>query len=168
MPVGLRPASETVRMSSLFETISTLLSMNCLNKSWSDPARGFDPSTTIRTTSATAAAWLERRTPSDSTMSMTSDVPRKPAVSTRVTFRPSRSIVSVTRSRVVPGMSVTMARDAPASALNKLDFPTFGRPTIAICKPSRTSRPRRAPVRSVRVRRTIASMASASEAGSTK
>ena len=33
------------------------------------------------------------------------------------------SIASVTRSRVVPGTSVTIARDAPASALNRLDLP---------------------------------------------
>ena len=33
------------------------------------------------------------------------------------------STTSVTRSRVVPGTSVTIARDAPASALNRLDLP---------------------------------------------
>ena len=69
---------------------------------------------------------------------------RRPAVSTSVTRRPSRSTASVTRSRVVPGTSVTIARDAPASALNRLDLPTFGSPTIATCSPSRISRPRRA------------------------
>ena len=31
----------------------------------------------------------------------------------------------------------------PDSALNKLDLPTLGLPTIASCSPSRTSRPRR-------------------------
>ena len=30
----------------------------------------------------------------------------------------------------------------PTSALNRLDLPTFGAPTIATCSPSRTSRPR--------------------------
>ena len=69
-------------------------------------------------------------------------VSRRPAVSTSVTRRPSRSTISVTRSRVVPGTSVTIARDAPTSALNRLDLPTFGWPTIATCSPSRTSRPR--------------------------
>ena len=37
------------------------------------------------------------------------------------------------RSRVVPGTSVTIARCAPTSALNRLDLPTFGWPTIATC-----------------------------------
>ena len=36
-----------------------------------------------------------------------------------------------TLSRVVPGMSWTTERSSPMSRLNKVDFPTFGRPTIA-------------------------------------
>jgi hypothetical protein len=39
---------------------------------------------------------------------------------------------------------LTIARDAPTSALNKLDLPTLGAPTIATCGPSRIKRPRRA------------------------
>ena len=35
-------------------------------------------------------------------------------------------------SRVVPGISDTMTRSAPTSAFTREDFPTFGRPTIAI------------------------------------
>src|ERR1051325_638993 len=35
------------------------------------------------------------------------------------------------RSRVTPGVSSTSARGRPASRLNRVDLPTFGRPTIA-------------------------------------
>ncbi len=35
-------------------------------------------------------------------------------------------------SRVVPGMFETMTFFCPVSALNIDDFPTFGRPTMAI------------------------------------
>ena len=51
-------------------------------------------------------------------------------------------MVSETRSRVVPGTSVTIARAVPTSALNRLDLPTLGSPTIATWRPSRTTRPR--------------------------
>ena len=53
---------------------------------------------------------------------------RRPAVSTSVIGRPPMSTRSVSRSRVVPGTSVTIARAAPTSALNRLDLPAFGRP----------------------------------------
>ena len=35
------------------------------------------------------------------------------------------------RSRVTPGLSSTMEIFSPASLLNNVDFPTFGRPTMA-------------------------------------
>ena len=47
---------------------------------------------------------------------------------------PPSSISSSTGSRVVPATSSTKTRCSPASAFNKLDFPTFGRPTIAILR----------------------------------
>ena len=59
------------------------------------------------------------------------------------------SAVSVTRSRVVPGIGVTIARPARSSALNRLDLPTFGLPPIATRAPSRISRPRLASQSSV-------------------
>ena len=37
-----------------------------------------------------------------------------------------------TASRVVPGISLTSIRSSPTSRLRSEDFPTFGRPTIAI------------------------------------
>ena len=61
-----------------------------------------------------------------------SRVRRQPAVSTSVERNARRRRTARSRrSRVVPGSAVTMARSPPTSALNRLDFPTFGRPTIA-------------------------------------
>ena len=50
---------------------------------------------------------------------------------------PPTSAYSSMASRVVPGISVTMARSSRRSALSRLDFPTFGFPTIAVVRPSR-------------------------------
>ncbi len=47
-------------------------------------------------------------------------------------------------SRVVPAMSVTMAFSSRRRLLSRLDFPTFGRPIIAVAMPSRRIFPRRA------------------------
>ena len=44
-------------------------------------------------------------------------------------------------SRVVPGISVTIAASCPASAFRRLDFPAFGRPAITTCSPSRSALP---------------------------
>ena len=63
------------------------------------------------------------------------------AVSMSSTGMPSRETRSVTRSRVVPGVAVTMARSRLTKRLKREDLPTFGRPTIAKEKPSRTMRP---------------------------
>ena len=60
---------------------------------------------------------------------------RMPAVSTSLTGMPSRVVVSVTRSRVVPGMSVTMARSCSSRRLKRLLLPTLGGPTMARVKP---------------------------------
>ena len=44
-------------------------------------------------------------------------------------------------SRVVPGMSVTIARSSPARRLSRLDLPTFGLPASTTCSPSRRDSP---------------------------
>ena len=55
-----------------------------------------------------------------------------PPVSTNTTWlSPNEQVVS-RRSTVTPGLSPTMALRLPSKRLNKVDFPTFGRPTIAI------------------------------------
>src|ERR1044071_3972534 len=57
-----------------------------------------------------------------------------PAVSTSVTSQ-GPTVASASRgSRVNPGWSSTRASRLPASRLNKVDLPTFGRPTMAIVK----------------------------------
>ena len=54
---------------------------------------------------------------------------------------PPRSISASSASRVVPGTSVTIARDEPASALKSVDLPAFGRPRIATRQPAESRRP---------------------------
>ncbi len=49
--------------------------------------------------------------------------------------------ISETRSRVVPGMSVTMARSCSNRRLKRLLLPTLGRPTMASVNPERTRLP---------------------------
>ncbi len=94
---------------------------------------GCEASRTTSTKSASASASIDLRMPIDSASSRAS---RMPAVSTSLTGMPPIATVSLTRSRVVPGVAVTMARSRSTRRLNKLDLPTFGRPTIASVNPS--------------------------------
>ena len=55
---------------------------------------------------------------------------------------PPQRTDSSTVSRVVPGMSVTMARSYPARAFSKEDFPALGRPTMAVRTPRLRTFPR--------------------------
>ena len=55
-----------------------------------------------------------------------------PAVSTRSTVRPPRSIVAVSQSRVVPAAGETIATSRFASALKSVLLPAFGRPARTI------------------------------------
>src|SRR5690348_7473367 len=96
-------------------------------------------STTRKTRSARASSARARRMPSLSTTSADS---RKPAVSARVNSTPSSTIDSRSTSRVVPGISVTIARSLPASAFRRLDLPTLGSPTITARMPSVRRAPR--------------------------
>src|SRR5215203_1424969 len=59
------------------------------------------------------------------------DRPRRPAVSTRTTGRPSTSSRVSIASRVVPAMSETITRSEPRKALTSEDLPTLGRPITA-------------------------------------
>ena len=73
-----------------------------------------------------------------------SSVARMPAVSSRVSGTPWITSSLSTRSRVVPGRSVTIARSMRLSRFSRLDLPTLGRPTMATRRPSRNSSPWRA------------------------
>src|SRR5262245_59469358 len=55
-----------------------------------------------------------------------------PPVSTTSKARPFQFIGPNMRSRVMPGSSVTIDRRWPIRRLNRVDLPTFGRPTMAI------------------------------------
>ncbi len=58
--------------------------------------------------------------------------------------RPFRLIFSCSTSRVVPAISVTIARSLPANAFKSEDLPAFGFPAMTTCKPSRSNWPWRA------------------------
>mmetsp|Transcript_17138 Transcript_17138/g.47522 ORF Transcript_17138/g.47522 Transcript_17138/m.47522 type:complete len:275 (-) Transcript_17138:585-1409(-) len=116
------------------------------NARYISPSSGVHPtcaSTTIITISAFAAAARERSTPKRSTLSTLS---RMPAVSSSVRGTPPTTKPASTTSRVVPAISVTIARSLELHALSRLDFPTFGRPTMATVMPERSN----VPVRAVR------------------
>ena len=82
-------------------------------------------STISTTRSARSTAAHVRSMPMRSTAS---SVSRRPAVSTTVSGMPAISITRSTGSRVVPGIGVTIAASSRASALSRLDLPTFGSP----------------------------------------
>ena len=54
-----------------------------------------------------------------------------PAVSINLQVDPPKSINSSTASQVVPSTSSTKTLGEPYKKINKLDLPTFGRPTKA-------------------------------------
>jgi len=95
-------------------------------------------STTYMIICAERAACCERSMPS---CSMVSDVRRSPAVSRkRIRYGPI-SRVSSTMSRVVPWMSLTMARSSPIRALRSDDLPALVGPIIATGMPSLIAAP---------------------------
>ena len=63
-----------------------------------------------------------------------------PAVSIRISLRPSTSIGVSIASRVVPATSETITRSRPRNALTSEDLPTFGRPMTASRTTSSSSR----------------------------
>ena len=116
------------------------------HNSSSSSASGWDRSTTTSAQSASCKLCQDRSTPSDS---IASPVARMPAVSTRSTGIPSNDAVSLIESRVVPAAALTIARSRSKRRLNRLDLPTFGRPTMARRKPVRTTLPTAKPAAKV-------------------
>ena len=88
--------------------------------------------------------------------SIVSPVDRSPAVSMKRKSTPSMLSTSSTVSRVVPCISLTMARSSPKRALSKVLFPTFVAPAIATGIPRLMAFPRR----KLSVRSTIFSVSS--------
>ena len=98
---------------------------NC-SSSGVTPARA---SISSRATSASAAArsvWARMRPRSEVGAAVS-----KPAVSHTRKRRGPRRPTPSRRSRVTPGSASTMAARRPTRRLNRVDFPTLGRPTIA-------------------------------------
>ena len=88
--------------------------------------------------SASSAASFALLTPICST---TSSVSRMPAVSMMFRLIPCMRICSSSVSRVVPAISVTIARSSPSSTFIKEDFPAFGFPRMTVRIPSDTTLP---------------------------
>ena len=84
-----------------------------------------------------SACWARFTARSIPNFSIGSFVSRIPAVSTITTGNPFKSIWTSTTSRVVPAYCEVIAASRPASALSKVDLPTFGGPTITTSNPSR-------------------------------
>ncbi|CAG5925587.1 Uncharacterised protein [Streptococcus pneumoniae] len=116
--------------------VSWLISRSCLSCAVSV--------STSRTKSASLRAFFERSTPICSTMS---SVSRIPAVSINLRGTPLMLTYSSMTSRVVPAISVTIALSSRKRLLRRLDFPTLGRPMMAVEIPSRRILPRRAVLR---------------------
>ena len=120
--------------SILFMIIIRLWSWVKAKSSRSPAVKASDWLSNNNTNSASIKAFFDRSTPIRST---TSSVSRIPAVSTNFKGTPRILIYSSTVSRVVPSISVTMAFSSLNKAFSKEDFPTFGRPTMAVEIPSR-------------------------------
>ena len=73
--------------------------------------------------------------------SISSSLSRRPAVSINRIGSPSSEIVASKVSRVVPGVAVTIARSALASAFKRLDLPAFGAPISTTSAPVDNSSP---------------------------
>ena len=137
--LGLPPNSRVNRSrnigrSDLLRAITGLLSLARFKKWRSSQSKSAAPSTTTTNRSASAIARCVRSTPMLSIRSVDS---RIPAVSVNITGNPLRFMCSLRVSRVVPAISVTMARSVPSKRLNRLDLPLLGRPTRVTLTPSR-------------------------------
>ena len=66
---------------------------------------------------------------------------RRPAVSTSLKLMLPMLSLSSMRSRVVPGVSETMARSSFSSAFSSVDLPALGLPAITVCTPLLTALP---------------------------
>jgi hypothetical protein len=70
-------------------------------------------------------------TASFSAFCSTRDLRRSPAVSNSLTCRSPQVKSVATESRVRPGSGPVIIRSSPSSVLTSVDFPAFGRPTMA-------------------------------------
>ena len=124
-------------LSHLFAANSTGLPELCSLRATS-ASSGTMPSRTFATKINTSAPSMASSTCSAIRLSHTSTLRDSPAsmpsppVSISSNRRPFRTSGATTRSRVTPLISWTIDRRRPTIVLKSEDFPTFGRPTIAI------------------------------------
>ena len=137
-----KPSSENSSTPLSCPTVSTLLMINKtgLPASRSIPATsrsiGTMPSCTLTTNKITSTS--SSATCTCVTISCAKSSPPcspfsrpMPPVSTSMNGRPCHSTSALSRSRVTPGRSCTIAIRLRAIRLKRADFPTLGRPTMA-------------------------------------
>ena len=124
-------------LSHLLAAKSTGLPELCSRRATSSSS-GTMPSRTFATKISTSAPSMASSTCAAMRLSHTSTLRDSPAsipsppVSISSKRRPFRTSGATTRSRVTPLISCTIESRRPTIALKSEDFPTFGRPTIAI------------------------------------
>ena len=118
------------RPSALFATSST--GRPCRRSHWAKcRSAGVTPARASTTNTVRSAVAVATPAPSRIRPAMVSGAASSsPAVSTSRTRRPRSSASASLRSRVTPGVSATSASRRPASRLNSVLLPTFGRPAI--------------------------------------
>ena len=123
----------TDKRSDLLSKIITFLSIILLIINSSSPSKGLDESITNKIKSASSIESSALSTPIFSTISSVSLIP---AVSIILRETPLIVICSSRVSRVVPGISVTIARSLLLSVFKREDLPALGLPRIKVLIPS--------------------------------
>ena len=104
----------------------------CRSRCATSMSNSVTPSFTSTTSSTTSASRIARSTCRLISLSKVSSLlTTHPPVSITLNSRPHHSALPYWRSRVVPAVFITIARRVPVKRLNRVDFPTLGRPTIA-------------------------------------
>ena len=117
---AIRPRPTPARQVALFATTTRASSRTSRRAA---PDRRRSAASSGRAPARSAAALARRDRARDALgLDRIARLARTPAVSTSVIGTPSTSIVSVSRSRVVPGTSATIARPAPASCVEQARF----------------------------------------------
>ena len=138
-----KPSRENSATAPSSRCVSTLLTATriglplVLNFAATSRSSGTMPSCTLTTRMIALAASMAISTCSSAALTITSsDFSRRnrpmPPVSTSENDFPFHSASTLTRSRVTPGWSCTMAMRRLTMRLNSADLPTFGRPTMAM------------------------------------
>ena len=98
------------------------------------------PTCASTTKSTTSASSIAISAPAVIFSEMPSGLTSQPPVSIKTKVLPFHSASYLTRSRVTPGVSSTMASRRPIIRFTSVDFPTLGRPIIATLGNPRSER----------------------------